>query len=387
VNRLALLATCVAGCSWTTFDDLAKTTPAQAIEKPDNLKASEFAVAIVGVTSGQTGGTFAVLSSGSGNYATIDVAADGSTSLGDNEALGQHTIDSITPNAILVTDGMGQGAIVDNSNVGTVVAIHGPVAGLNVDQQVPTSAHPDAATFAGGRLIIVATSTTGGNAFDVGASGGVTSCILNETATVALSAAAIAAKGTTLYAWSKTGALVSYDLAMLDACPAANPTTPIVGSPVAATTPGPMNGGRIDFDGSFAVLTAYDSAQTMTGQVSVVDVATATMVGTPLAAHGVHSAVIDTFGGMPALVLGYPNRTVTNVANAGAIDIHPIDAAGMVATTPSETISLAQSNSNHVFGRSVTTMKHNNSTIILVDASNTVYAYFKTSLYADTRTP
>jgi hypothetical protein len=385
VKRLAILYSVLSGCAWSTFDDLADKTPAQAVEKPDGIKATDYGVQIVGVTVDGTGGRLAVLSSGSGNYSTLDFDGHGQDALGDNESLGVHTIDSLTGNAILLSDGAGKVSIVDNSNVGTVVNVTGPATGLVVDQQIPTSQHPDAATYAAGsKLIVVATAAAGmSNGFSATASG-VISCTLLDGA-APLSAAAVAANATTLFAWTKAGALLAYPLTAFDT-PAA--CTNVAGVPAGPmVTPAPANGASFALTGSFAVLTSYDTAQTMTGSVAVVDLASATMVGTPIAAHGVHSATLATTGSQTALVLGYPNRTVGSATNVGEVDIHSVDASGNVSATPVETIFVPQADSNLTFGRSVTTMKHNGTTVLVIAASNAVYAYYKTSLYPDSRTP
>src|SRR5262249_25577057 len=154
--------------------------------------------------------------------------------------------------------------IVDNSNVGTVVDITGPATGLAVDQQVGTAQKPDGATFAaGGKLIVVATAAAGmPNGFSV-TTGGVVSCTLNDNMAMPLSAAAIAADATNLYAWTKTGVLLAYPLTAFDTMAAC---TNVAGSPVGPMiSPAPMNGAYFALSGSFAVLASLDTAQSMTG--------------------------------------------------------------------------------------------------------------------------
>jgi len=384
VKRLALLLSFVVGCAWSTFDDLSTTTPAHAQEKPDGVKASDYGVAITGATTATetSGGTLAVLSSGTGNYSTLKFDPGGATSLGDSESLGQHTIDSVTPNAFLLTDGMGNAAIVDNSNVGTLVAIHGPVNGLNVDTQISTSQKPDAAVFAGARLLIAAAPQMmgGPNFFNV-AGGGVINCTLVDNAAMPLSAVGMAADATNLWVWSKAGAFFTYPLTAFDGmgtCTGLAPTSVLMPGMAA-------NGGRVDILGHYAVLTAYDLPTTMTGQVTIVDVGNPSapaIVGAPVLAHGVRSVAVDTFDGQGAVVLGYPNRTVDATSNAGAIDLHVLDlATGTLAASPAQTITIPQADQNLTFGRTLTTMHYNGKPIVVAAGTNVLYAYYATMLY------
>ena len=379
------LGALLAGCSWSTFDDLSDTTPVRAVEKPDGIKASDFAVAIVGVTQATetTGGHLAVLSAGAGNYSTIDFDAKAATSLGDTEGLGIHTIDSLTPNAILLTNGAGQAAIVDNGNSAVIVGIHGPVTGLSADMQIPTANHPDAALYVGDRLLIFAApdSTTPNmtNAYNLIDN---VACRLLDDQGADLSVVAAAADDTNLWVWTKTGSFFAYPITVLD--PGATPCTGTPGAVV--TTAVPTTGGHIDLVSHYAILTAFDApaATAPMGQVVVVDTMAAppVAVGTPLIAHNVRAVSVDTFDAVGAVVLGYPGRTVGTTTNAGEVDLHPFDlATGELTATPAQMLSIAQADSNLTFGRTLTTMRYNNAPILVVGASNVIYAYLETTLY------
>jgi hypothetical protein len=383
VKTIILLAL-ASGCSWTTFDDLSDSTPVRAQEKPDGNKSADYGTALVGATTpgDSDGGKLAVLSSGPGNYSTLELDTGGKAqSVGDSETLGQHTIDSITPAASLLFDGTNQVALIDNSNVGTVVVISGSVDGLNVDQQVPTSAHPDATAFVNGQAIVGVTSTMGmPNVFSVKGTA-VVSCGLIDNASMPLAAAAVAIDGTKLWAYSKTGAFFGYDLTKLDNaadCLALVPNT------TAAMAAPAMNGAHIEIVASkFAVVTAYDLTSTSAGSVSVIDLTAMAAVGTPLAAPGVRSAAFNTFDGQGIVVLGYPNRTVDGTTAVGAVDLHKLDVtAGTLSGTADATLSIPNADSNHVFGRAVTTTSYNGKPIVVAAASNTVYSFYQTSLYA-----
>jgi hypothetical protein len=385
VKRIEVLViAALAGCSWSTFDDLAASTPVRAVEKPDGLKASDFAVAIVGVTQATetTGGHLAVLSAGAGNYSTIDFDADAATSLGDTEGLGIHTIDSLTPNAILLTNGAGQAAIVDNGNSAVIVGIHGSVNGLSADMQIPTANHPDAALYAGDRLLIFAApdSTTPNmtNAYNLIDN---VACRLLDDQGADLSVVAAAADDTNLWVWTKTGSFFAYPIAVLD--PGAT-CTDVPGMVV--TTTAPTTGGHIDLLSHYAILTAFDApaASAPMGQVIVVDTTAVppAAVGTPLIAHNVRAVAIDTFDGVGAVALGYPGRTVGTTTNAGEVDLHAFDpSTGELTASPSQMLSIAQADPNLTFGRTLTTMRYNNAPILVVGATNVIYAYLETTLY------
>ena len=352
MKKILVLAL-ASGCAWTSFDDLSDQTPVRAQEKPDGNKSSDYGTAIAGATApGDTnGGKVAVLSSGPGNYSTLDLDTGGTAlSVGDNETLGVHTIDSITPLATLLFDGVSQVALIDNSNVGTVVAVTGNADALSVDQQVGTSAKPDATAFAAGQIVVGVTAPAGmSNVFSVKGTS-VVNCTLVDMTTMPLAAAAVAIDGSKLWAYSKTGAFFGYDLVKLDNaanCVALAPNTPAVMVAAAA------NGAHVDIVASkFAVITAYDSASSATGSVSIVDLGTMAAVGTPLAASGVRSAAFNTFDGQGVVVLGYPNRAIDAVLGVGAVDLHKLDVAtGTLSTTADATLSIPGVDANQALGR------------------------------------
>ncbi len=380
---IALVTAGSTGCAWSGFDDLADSTPARAAEKPDGVKSSDYGVVVVGATgaTASTGGTIAVLSTAPGNFSTLELDPGGTAqNLGDSEPLGQHTIDSVTANATLLYDGAGQIVLLDNSNVGTIVAIEGTANGLSVDQQVGTSQHPVASAFVNGDLVVAVEPAAGmPNVFGVKGTV-VVSCTLSDNTGMPLAAAALAIDGTTLWAYARSGAFFGYDLTALDTaagCAALAPNTAVAMAGAAA------NGGHLDvIPGKFAIATAYDLPSTTVGQVQVIALPGVTTVGAAVTAQGVRSAAFDTFDGQGVVVLGYPNRTVGSSAAAGAVDLHRIDiATGALEASPAEMISIPNADANHLFGRSVTTARYNGKPIVVAAANNVVYSYYATSLY------
>jgi len=384
VKKLMFVAALVPACSWSQFDDLADTTPARAAEKPDGVKASDYGIQVVGATTPSTtsGGTIAVLSTGPGNFSTLELDPGGKDqNLGDSETLGQHTIDSLTASAQLLFDGAGSIALVDNSNVGTIIAITGNANGLTVDTQVPTSAHPIGTAFSNGELVVAVEPMTGmPNVFSVKGTG-VVNCTLVDNASMPLAVAAIAIDGTKLWAYAKSGAFFGYDLSALDmpsTCTNLVPTTAVAMAGAA------MNSGHIDvIPGKFAIVTSFDSATSTSGAVQVVATSPAVaLVGSPVAVAGVRSAAFASLADKGMVVLGFPNRADATTTGAGAVDLHAIALdTGVLDATPAQVLTIPNADQNHLFGRSVTTTSYNGKPIVVASASNTVYSYYATMLY------
>jgi hypothetical protein len=89
---------------------------------------------------------------------------------------------------------------------------------------------------------------------------------------------------------------------------------------------------------------------------------------------------------MPTLALGFPSRTVGTTTDVGEVELHAVDTTGgAVSGDAAETLSIPQADADLVFGRGLAAMTYNGSTILVVAASNVVYAYYETMLYSDTR--
>lgn len=382
-----------AGCSWTTFDDLSDSTWVHAQETPDSDQ-SNYAVAIVNSTTDQPG-ELAVLSGTPANYSTLDFDPTGSTSETLTEPLGQHSISTLSNHPAFVGDGSGDVAIVDKGIDGPLVVIHGAANQLT-DSQLSSTDPVDAATFAGADIIVASSGMTPAsgkpNAWLVQAT--VTNCALvDETGSAPMAAAALASDGTNVYAYSRTGEFLVYAHSdFVTACGNTQTPGPLAPTKHVMTTAPAANGGYIGLvGGSFAILVAYDSPSTMTGAVSVVSLgASPAQVGTSIATAGVEAAQFGTFGeagtGMSALALGFPSRTVGTTTDVGEVELHAVDTAGgSVSGDVAETLSIPQADADLVFGRGLAAMTYNGSTILVVAASNVVYAYYETMLYSDTR--
>ena len=245
-----------AACSWTRFDDLADSTPGARdgeARRREVLRLRHRGRRRDRPVEHERRHDRRALD-GPGSFSTLELDPAGKDqNLGDSETLGQHTIDSLTGNAQLLFDGVGSIALVDNSNVGTIIVITGNTSGLTVDTQVGTSAHPVGTAFANGELVVAVDAMAGmANVFSVKGTA-VVNCTLNDNASMPLAAAALAIDGTKLWAYAKNGAFFGYDLAAtrragLRACNLA-PTSAVAMAGAA------MNGGHIDMiAGKYAIV-------------------------------------------------------------------------------------------------------------------------------------
>jgi hypothetical protein len=391
VKALAVTLALSVGCSWTTFSDLSDSTWVHAQETPDSDQ-SNYAVAIVNSTTDQAG-ELAVLSGTPANYSTLDFDPTGSTSETLTQPLGQHSISTLSNHPAFVGDGSGDVAIVDKGIDGPLVVIHGAANQLT-DSQLSSTDPVDAATFSATDIIVASSGMTPAagkpNAWLVQAT--VTNCALvDESGTTPMAASALASDGTNVYAYSRTGEFLVYARTDFEST-CGNTQTPGPLAPIkhAMTTAPAANGGYIGLvGGSFAILVAYDSPSTMTGAVSVVSLgATPAQVGASIATAGVEAAQFGTFGdagtGMPMLALGFPSRTVGTTTDVGEVELHMVT-GGAVNGDIWETLSIPQADADLVFGRGLAAMTYNGATILVVAASNVVYAYYETMLYSDTR--
>lgn len=396
MKRFIFLAVALTACKWTDFDDLSDQTWAHAQDKP-SIGSTDYAVSIVGASTTGDGGLVSVVSTDSPTYSTIQYDAKGGSKIGDNTLkLGQHFITSLSEKPILVTDGMGDVALVEKAiDAGQIAVVSGP-AGQPGDLSFAGSP-PQAAAFAA-KILYITASAPGPMMpnlmiVDVGnPTTPVKNCVVTDDTAMPLTAVAVATTSDKVWVWSKAGTLFAYDKAALDACTSTTPVAVAAGTtftPAAAFAPGTGSGLHIVDDGThqYAVLAGSSSTS---GEVQVVDLEQSppVAVGSPLMASGLLSSTVATFDGMTFLVLGFPQNEVKNTA-AGEVQIFDFDpATGMLGSSPAESLSDAQPDNGELFGRDVTTMQFNGKTVLVVAASNEVFSYYRTALYpTDTRNP
>ncbi|MBV8758102.1 MAG: hypothetical protein JO257_12525 [Deltaproteobacteria bacterium] len=396
MKRFILFAAALTACKWTDFDDLSNQTWAHSQSKP-SIGSTDYAVSIVGVSTTGDGGLVSVVSTDSPTYSTIQYDAKGGSKIGDNTLkLGQHFITSLSSKPILVTDGMGDTALVEKAiDAGQIAVVSGP-ASQPGDLSFAGSP-PQAAAFAG-KILYIAASAPGPmmpNLFivDVGApTTPVRTCVVTDDTAMPLSAVAVATTSDKVWVWSKSGNVFAYDQSALGACTATTPIAVAAGTtftPAAAFVPGTGSQMHVVQDATHQYAVLVGSSQT-SGEVQVVDLKASppAAVGSPMVATGVLSSTIASFDAMTYVVLGFPQNPVKNV-NAGEVQIFDFDpTSGTLGTTPVESLSDAQPDSGELFGRDVTTMQFNGKTVLVIAASNEVFSYYRTTLYpTDTRNP
>jgi len=373
-----LLAASAGACNWTDFDDLESTTWVRSTQDPD-IGASQYAVAIVGVSTGTSGGRLAVLSDDSANYSLLGYSADGDADVdGEPIKLGTQNIGAFSDNPVLATDGAGAIGIVERSiNGGNFAVVFGAVsapAGLEFAAVANPAPVPDAGTFTPDGAFVFAAGDT---IYSVASSGGTPlACTGVDDASAPLEAAAIAADATRLWVWTKSGTLLAYQ-----PCTA---TGPLVRSGTVAFASGlaPGGGARIHLAGNFAILTGHPSTS-RAGSVFVVDLTAGTQVGATLGVDGLRTSVLADIDGAQYLAVGIPDATVgSDKTVGGKVDVHGFNAtSGALDATAAMTLSDASPESGQAFGRALATMDFNGSQILVVGGDDEVFAYYRTALY------
>jgi hypothetical protein len=366
------------GCKWTDFDDLADTTWVRSVEDP-GLGASDFAIALAGVSVGTSGGTLAVVSDDTPTLSTIDYKADGSAAAGPSPLkLVNQNFGAIADHPVLVTGAGGRIALVDRSLSGMSYALLSGTAALPVGRDTmsvntpvpPVDAAlllPDEIVFAAGPTFYMVSTTTTTDR----------NCSAEDENGMGVQAAAMVADGTNLWVWARSGALLRFSLADVASCTGG---TLIAAETLLTTNLMPTAGARIDLVGAYAVL-AGRSATSRTGQAFVVDTTTGDPVGSSVAFEGLHTSLVAELGGVTYLVVGVPDQLVGGVV-AGHVQLHELDAAtGMLSATAALVLHDADPESGQQFGRSLTTMQFNGNPILVVGATGEIFAYYRTALY------
>lgn len=382
MRTLSLLAL-VTGCSWGGFDDLQNSMWVSSMEKP-NVGSSDYATAIVGATSGTGGGRLAVTGNSVPTYSTLAYDMKGGVKLGPNpQKLGVHFIATLSDQPILVSDGAGKIALVapgiDVGNIAVVVGDADSVA----DQPFPSTNPPTAAAFFGQALVIAAGST-----LFVQDGGMVKACTATDGA-APVTISALERDDQMVWAWATTGQVFGYDGASLATTCTTSGTPPNLGATVlAGATQAPTGNPKIMISGTstdahqWAVVASDSAAGPM---ISVVDLRAHAVVGTGLGVEGMAATTLLDTGTATFVAIGLPRAMVGSVTT-GQVELHALDTTtGALDATAAETLNDAQPDANQVFGRALTTMTFNDKSILVVAASNEVFAYYRTQLYADTR--
>ena len=387
----ALLFILLAGCSWTTFDDLKDSTWVTSTDKPDN-DSSNWGVAIQRGQSSGAGGRLVVMGANQSLYSELQVESKGkisvpATTLQLNSQFGIGNLD--TQPILLADPASNDISLVTSSGSASVAVLHG-AAGVLVVTQVFGPATADAATYmvavgGGASQPLIAEGDKVYGTFYVNAPNPQPSCQL---------AGPVRALGTArrtntddVIVWTSTGKVLTYAPTVFAGC--ATMATPL-GTAAADTTLKPARGSQIltfakDAQ-QFAVLQGHDDAGG--GLLALYDVSTPTptLVGSAQSINGVKTAALLETGGKRYVVAGLPGAIVDGTSNAGQVDVYEVDTTNGIGAAPAMVLHDAQPDSDQQFGRAVTVMPFDGKQLIVVAADNEVFTYFRTLLYTETRT-
>ena len=372
--RAILFASLVAGCSWTSFDDLGKEAWAQSTKDP-SIGSVDFAVAIADTGTGVGGGQLSVLSNDSVTFDNLVYDTKGGGSLKTAAVIGAG-VNVASPPALFVASSPTECTAVCAGSDGTnptIVEYKGcamPPATKSLAVQTP----PDAAAYVGSTLVIASAAH-----LYVDGPSGVVDCTAKDdpspsSMTTVAGFAGLAGTTDTLYAWTQDGKLLTYALSSLTTCPSlGTAATPVAPTAAAfATNFSAAPGATVLLSGGFVVLAGLAPSST-TGKVVVVSTGATPAIASSIDANGIASAAIgDLGGGGTYLAVGQPHAST-----GGQVLLYSFPSTGMLASTPDKTLADAQPDSNEQYGRSVAIMKYNSSTVLTVAAKSEVFAYFR----------
>ncbi len=379
--RRALILVALVGCKWTTFDDLANETWVRSTQS-QNVGSTDYAIAIAGTTKDASGGRLSVISNDTPTYSLLIYDAKGNPTLAPNpERLANDGITSFDQPPIFVTDPSGQFAVVGSSGS---ISVYWGDAEAPGKSTITSGVAPDAATFAKSSLVIAA-----GTDLFVLDNTGSKWCSASDDTGAPLAAVALAADASDVWVWTQTGKLISYAQATLATCVATStmptmgtPVTPNAGAFASGFSPGAGAMVKVVQGAKEFIVLAGHADKSTSSAVYVVDATALTMTDS-LSTDGVQSAtLVDTW-----LALGFPGRTVGSTIT-GQVELHALDGTtGMLTQAADEVLNDEQPDANEQFGRSVTAMEFNGTSVLVVAAKSEVFAYFRTQLYPETRQP
>lgn len=406
----ALAAT---GCKWTDFDDLEDAAWVESTLKP-NDRSNNWAMGITRGkrTSGGSGGSLAVVGGNQSVYNEIIYAPAGGAKHGDTPVglTSMHGVGNLEASPLFLADpASDEVVLVTSGGSSSILVVRILGAGQSPLHQVFGPGRPDAATYmqppdrpdtaaALGTAPLVAQDDEVYGTFYENAPNPQPRCRLlddegNPAFVRALGAFRIAPKPTDdVLVWTRTGKLLAYDGAVFHGGLADNPVcppagaTPLAGHPVGSTPFEPAALSRIhvfEAEGaSYALLQGH--ADPVKGFLALYDLGTMAAIGAPRGDDRLRSAALLELEGQRYVVAGYPTATVNNTA-AGQVLVLALDLTTGLGPTPEMVLHDAQPTSEQAFGRSVTVMPYNDTSVIAVAAMNEVFLYYRTNLYDDAR--
>lgn len=419
MRKLAFVSLALFGaCKWTDFDDLETDAWVHSTEKPDSNSA-DWGIAMVGggtvATEPGAGDRLVVLGTSQALYTELNYSPDGSADLAPTELKlnNQFAIATFDPQPILVKDPASDEVSAVTSQNGSLVVL----AGVHTVQarQIfnPKSSTPEAAAYVVAEIngsplsqLIVAADDTVYGSVSMNPPSVQPACALTETDSTPVSVRAIGGvrskPGDTtdnIVVWSSTGKLFVYPSGVFTAdataCPGGS-ATPLLGFTPVDTGFVPMHGMTqlLVLDNRYVILAGRNGETAdAKSSVSMWDLQAGAglapaQVGAALERPGQRSsAILQLDPTKRFLALGFPYDSVSGTSSAGQVALYPLSTTTGIPSTPDGVqLSDAQPDSNELFGRSVATFSFNGHQILAVGANNEVFAYYRTSLYDDTRT-
>ncbi len=406
--RTLVLITLVAGCSWTTFDDLEKQTWVNSTQKPDG-NSNDYGVAIQrGVRSGD-GGDLVVIGAGQALYTELNYSPAGDADLNgatEQKLDSQFGIGNLdTQPLLLAAPDSDDISLIVNSGGASIAVLTGTHA--LVVRQIFGPSDPDTATYmvppvSAGETIAQPIVGVANSVYGVSAAEPAPppTCALVDGSNAAVAIKAIGAARITQTAtddiviWNSDGNLLLYSGDVFKGCTGTQ--SPIAGSVAVQTGFQPGKASTIEtFADHFVLLAGHHDADT-SSEMLVYDVSamagtnlTPLAIGAPISKDGQRSAVILELVTPPSryAVAGYPNEPINGTVS-GQVLVYPLDTATGLDVTPKITLNDAQPDTNEEFGRALAVMPFNNNPILAVSADNEIFAYYRTDpLYGETRNP
>lgn len=393
---LVALGAPLAGCSWTTFDDLADQAWAQSTEKPD-VDSTDYGVAIV--RGSRTQSRLVVLGTAEATYSELVYDAAGKSSMPptDLELNSQFGIGNLDAQPIAIADPNGdEFAMVINGGTGQLAVIVGKNGDMprRYDVFIGNSS-ADAGTFmqAPGRPAnqpepLVASNDVVLGTFYANTPNPQPACrLLDAGAPIMPRALGTFRKGDMtddVIAWGAGGKLYRYPGSVFSGCGAG-----LNAAADGTTGFSPGRGSRIiAIDGSRILLEGHHDGDDQSF-LQVYDAGGLTAIGPMVTTGKQRSAAVLDVDGAKYAVVGHPTESVDGVT-AGVVRVYRIGAMGL-DTTPVATFHDAEPEDTQLFGRSVSALPFAGKQVITVAAKNEIFVYFRvkladgTSLYEETR--
>jgi len=409
MTRLTILALTLGACSWGKFDDLRDEAWVRAVENPDDDSAN-WAVAIQrGNRESTSGGRLAVFGSSQTLFNELEYKGDGGVEVATNQQKlnSQFGIGNLDPQPIVLADTASDDiALVTKSGTASIAVLHGtngqlvvsPIFGPDIPDAAAYMVAPGFGTVPSPQpsqpLVAQGDEVFGTYYTSPEANFQQPRCkLMNGAAAVpvkALAAYRPAGEPTDdVIVWSGTGELLVYDGDIFNGNRGTACSTGMLAAPLASVDTGfvPANGSQIIMvDNRYALLQGHNDGGA--GFLALYDLEAApspAVVGTPRSDAGMTNATLLDLGDQRLVVVGFPTARIDGVS-CGQVQAFTLTTTEGVGTAPVLTLYDSEPEEDQSFGRGVAAMRFNGSNIIVVAANNEVFAYFRTSAYADTRT-